>query len=187
MRSPFSSCLPTQLHPPYSRKGPILGGTSLKSLRGVKSEVTISRFRVFVDSAKFLPSSVHNFIPGTIADASGVRKFWTRPRRAGRRSWCGPLSALVRFQTKPAESFKCARRTAPAPEATGAVSNRTGRDGRVLNLTGVRCAVRFEMWPGSFGAGLEAGRGNGPPLLSQLSCERGRYSGATGGILWSQW
>ena len=37
----------------------------------MKSEVTISRFRVLVDSAKFLPSSVHNYIPGTIVDASG--------------------------------------------------------------------------------------------------------------------
>lgn len=162
MRSPFSSCLPTQLHPPYSRKGPILGGTSLKSLRGVKSEVTISRFRVFVDYAKFLPSSVHNFIPGTIADASGVRKFWTRLRRAGRRSWCGP-----------AESFKCAR-------------VRQRRTPPLLKQL-VRCAVQFEMRPGSFGTGFEAGQGNGPPSLSQLSCERGRYSGATGVSLWSQW
>jgi hypothetical protein len=143
MRSPFSSCLPTQLHPPYSRKGPILGGTSLKSLRGVKSEVTISRFRVFVDSAKFLPSSVHNSIPGTIADASGVRKCRIRPGRAGPRSWCGPLSAVVRFQTGPAEFQMCPCvpppvgfetgppkvRPTPAPEPTGAVSNRTGRTG----------------------------------------------------------
>jgi hypothetical protein len=150
-RSPFSSRLPTQLHPPYSRKGPVLGGTSLKSLRGVKSEVTISRFRVFVDSAKFHPSSVHNITSCTIAVGNdclaGVGLnggLQPDPRRRIRKTTAGSVLFVTWPGPVPRSGSVCVfNRTSRAARqaswvwngggSVGPLSNETDGHGRVCN------------------------------------------------------
>ena len=68
-----SSCLPSVLRPPCSRKRPFLGGHGVKSTRRVRSVSTISRFSRFRLGSFSWPG------PGPSRDCPGWTQDWARP------------------------------------------------------------------------------------------------------------